>query len=290
MTKPEKRIWFILNPNSGTGKPQELETMIHLGLPKSIHVEFRKTERAGHAVELTKEAVAAGADAVVAIGGDGTVNEIGGALVNTNTALGVLPSGSGNGFARHLGIPMKMVDAIECIRRFNVQIIDTASINGTPFMATAGLGFDAHVGWKFANFGKRGFLSYMKVTTLSFFSFKPKKYKLIIDGVERETEAFIINFANAGQYGNNAWIAPHASISDGKLDVCILKSFPALQVPGIVFKLFSKTLDQSKYYEVITAEEIRVIDPAIYHMDGEPSKADSDILIKVVPKSLKVIC
>jgi diacylglycerol kinase family enzyme len=151
------------------------------------------------------------------------------------------------------------------------------------------LGFDAHVGWKFADFGRRGFFSYMQITTHEFFNYKPKKYKLLIDGQELETNAFLINFANAGQYGNNAWIAPSASISDGMLNVCILEQFPAHQTPDIIFKLFSKQIEKSKYYKVIRAKEIKVFNPHQYHMDGEPKTIDHELVIKVVPSSLKVI-
>lgn len=284
-----KHIWFVINPNSGLGTGKDVEQIITWLIPESVKYQFKNTSHPNHATELTKEAIEAGADTVVAVGGDGTVNEVACGLINTNIALGVIPCGSGNGFARHLKIPMGTKAALKRILENKCRTIDSAEINGTPYFATAGLGFDAEVGWQFADFGKRGFISYMQVTTQTFFKFKPKKYHLIIDGKKVETTAFLINFANAGQYGNNAWIAPSASLSDGLIDVCILKSFPIGHVPGILFRLFNKTLEQSKFYEVIRAKEIEVIDPSKYHIDGEPMKSDGRLHIRVVPSSLKVI-
>lgn len=289
MTEKRRQIWFIVNPNSGMGHGADVEQIITWLAPDDVGIQIKHTTRPHHATELTKEAIAAGADTVVAVGGDGTVNEVGCGLINTNVALGVIPCGSGNGFARHLKIPMGTRAAVKRILANMTRTIDSAEINGTPYFATAGLGFDAEVGWQFADFGKRGFISYMQVTTQAFFKFKPKNYHLIIDGAKRETTAFLINFANAGQYGNNAWIAPSASLSDGLIDVCILKSFPIGHIPGILFRLFNKTIEQSKYYEVIRAKEIEVIDPSKYHLDGEPMKTDGHLLIRVVPNSLKVI-
>lgn len=284
-----RNIWFIVNPNSGLGNHVDLEQVLLWSVPKVYRVTVKYTERIGHATQLAKQAIDADADTVVACGGDGTVNEVGKALINTGVALGVIPEGSGNGFARHLKIPMKRNQAIQRVVEGRTRLIDTASINNEPYFATAGLGFDAEVGWKFANFGRRGFISYIQVTTQAFFSFKPKSYQLIVDGKKIETKAFLVNFANAGQYGNNAWIAPSASLSDGLLDVCILKSFPIGQAPGIVFRLFNKTLEASKYYEVIQAKEIEVINPTTYHADGEPHERLSKMKISVVPDSLKVV-
>jgi len=203
--------------------------------------------------------------------------------------LGIIPCGSGNGFARHLKIPLQVKKAIEHLNEFKTRIIDTGIVNGEPFLATAGLGFDAHIGEKFANFGKRGFLSYLQVTASEFINFKSNNYDLIIDGKKINTNAFLINFANSGQYGNNAWIAPTASVSDGKLEVCILEEFPAHNAPDIIFKLFSKQISQSSYYNSSQACEIKVLNARNYHLDGEPRENKGDLMIKVVPNSLKVI-
>lgn len=256
------------------------------------HISYTvvETVRANHATELANQAIVDGYDAVIAVGGDGTVNEVGKALVNSRVALGVLPFGSGNGFARHRKIPIIIRDAIELINRFSTKTIDTATLNGEVFLTTAGLGFDAHVGWKFSESRSRGFLTYSQIAVNEFIGYKEEDYHLIIDGNELKTKAFVISIANGGQYGNNAWIAPDASMEDGKLNVCIIKPFPAHFTPDIVLKLFSKNLTASKYYQSIEAEKIQIIKAHKYHLDGEPRETNGDLVIQVVPKSLKVIC
>ena len=280
---------FIINPISGISKKMGIVETLKSSLDQNIKYKTTFTERPDHATEIALEAVKNKADAVIAVGGDGSVNEVGKALINTNVALGIIPCGSGNGFARHLKIPLQAKKAIQTLNNYNIRIIDTGIVNDKPFLATAGLGFDAHIGHKFADFGKRGFLSYLQVTANEFRNFKPKEYHLEIDGKELITEAFLINFANAGQYGNNAWIAPTASISDGKLEVCILEKFPTQNIPEIIFQLFSKKILNSNYYRVIQADQIKVKNVSSFHIDGEPINESGDLLIKIVPQSLRVI-
>lgn len=282
-------LQFIINPISGIRKKVSIVEELKKYLNEEINYGTSFTERADHATEIALEAVKRKVDAVIAVGGDGSVNEVGKALINTNVALGIIPCGSGNGFARHLKIPLQSKKAIQTINRFKIRTIDTGLVNNSPFLATAGLGFDAHIGQKFAAFGKRGFLSYLQVTANEFLNFKSKEYQLEIDGKKLTVNAFLINFANAGQYGNNAWIAPTASVSDGKLEVCILEKFPPYNAPEIIFKLFSKQILNSSYYTVIQANEIKVLNAENFHLDGEPRKNKGSLLIQVVPNSLKVI-
>lgn len=285
----KKKLSFVVNPTSGVKQKNKIIKQIESKLSADFDIDIQHTESAGHATVLAKKAKNNNAAAVVAIGGDGTVNEVGQALIHSDTPMGIIPSGSGNGFALHLGIPTQASAAVERIRTWNVRTIDTATINEMPFLATAGLGFDAKVGWEFDSFEKRGFLAYLQLTAREFFKYQPQEYELLIDGKEITTSAFLINFANAGQYGNNAWIAPSASLSDGKLNVGILKPFPPKHAPGIIFQLFSKQIEQSKYYDLYRAKEIRIKNPRRFHMDGEARESKKDILIKVVPQSLKVI-
>jgi YegS/Rv2252/BmrU family lipid kinase len=285
-----KKILFVVNPISGVkGKKAALE-LLKTKLHPSIEYDVAETLRADHATELTREAIGNDYDAVIAVGGDGTVNEVGKALVNSNVALGVLPFGSGNGFARHRKIPIVIKDAIELINRFSTKRIDTATLNGEAFLTTAGLGFDAHVGWKFSERTSRGFLTYSQVAIQEFIGYKVEDYHLIIDGKELKTKAFVVSIANGGQYGNNAWISPEASMEDGKLNVCIIKPFPAHYTPDIVLKLFRKNLTASNYYQTIEAEKIEIVNAGKFHLDGEPRLTQGDLTIQVVPKSLKVIC
>jgi len=285
-----KKLLFIVNPVSGVKSKKTAIELLKSNLDDHISYTVVETVRANHASELANQAIVDGFDAVIAVGGDGTVNEVGKALVNSGVALGVLPFGSGNGFARHRKIPIIVKDAIKLINQFSTKTIDTATLNGEVFLTTAGIGFDAHVGWKFSESRSRGFLTYSQIAVNEFIGYKEEDYHLIIDGNELKTKAFVISIANGGQYGNNAWIAPDASMEDGKLNVCIIRPFPAHFTPDIVLKLFSKNLTASKYYQSIEAEKIQIIKAHKYHLDGEPRETNGDLVIQVVPKSLKVIC
>lgn len=286
----KRKILFVVNPISGVKDKKAAIELLKIELNNSFEYKVVETERADHATELTTEAVNDGYSAVIAVGGDGTVNEVGKALVATDVALGVLPFGSGNGFARHRKIPIVIKDAIHLINRFTTKKVDTATLNKEVFLTTAGLGFDAHVGWKFAKNGSRGFLTYSQIAINEFIGYKEEEYHLIIDGKELKTKAFVVSIANGGQYGNNAWIAPDASMEDGKLNVCIIEPFPAHFTPDIILKLFNKSLSASKYYKSIEAEEIKVIKPSKFHLDGEPRESKNDLTIQIVPQSLNVIC
>ena len=285
-----KKILFIVNPISGVKGKKTALALLKTELTLNTEYQVIETERAHHATELAEKAVKEGFDAVIAVGGDGTVNEVGKALVGSKVALGILPFGSGNGFARHRKIPINTKEAIQLINRFTTKKIDTATLNKEVFLTTAGLGFDAHVGWKFSESRSRGFLTYSQIAINEFIHYKEKEYQLVIDGKKLNTKAFVVSIANGGQYGNNAWIAPDASMEDGKLNICIIKPFPAHFTPDIVFKLFSKRLRASKYYESIEAEEIKVIKAGKFHLDGEPRETNEDLTITIVPKSLNVIC
>jgi YegS/Rv2252/BmrU family lipid kinase len=285
----KRKIHFIINPISGVKKKVKVVDSLKTYLDPNFGYGIDFTEYAAHATELTSKAIERGVDAIIAVGGDGTINEVARAMIGSEVPLGVIPMGSGNGFARHMEIPLKLQHAIECINRFETQLIDTGVVNGEPFVATVGMGFDALVGRRFADFGKRGLLSYMQVSTHEFFSFSSEDYDLLVDGSEVKIKAFLINIANVGQYGNNAWIAPDASVTDGQLNVCILEPFPQHMIGEIIFRLFNKSLDKSKYYHSYPAKEVKVLNPSLYHMDGEP-REKSALEIKVVPKSLRVIC
>ena len=230
----KKKIVFIVNPISGT---QNKRYILKL-LPEKLNSELfdwhiAKTEYAGHATLLAKEYSTQDYHAIIAIGGDGTVNEIARSLVHTNVALGIIPCGSGNGLARHLHIPMDPVGAIKVINRFIAKDVDYGKINEIPFFCTCGVGFDAFVSSKFANAGRRGLLTYLENTLREGLKYKPDTYEIEVEGETRKYKAFLIACANASQYGNNAFIAPQASMSDGMLDVTIMEPFNVLGDPTI---------------------------------------------------------
>lgn len=184
------------------------------------------TEYGGHAKELAREAIASGVDVIVAVGGDGTINEIGTAMLGAEQTFAIVPCGSGNGLARHLHIPLKAEKVItEVINKGVKSKIDTASINGVPFISIGGVGFDAIIADYFAKDPNRGLKTYVKLVTERYFKFQPEKYHLILDDdTEIDCEPLFISFANSNQFGNNAVVSPHASLNDGLLDVCVFKN------------------------------------------------------------------
>jgi YegS/Rv2252/BmrU family lipid kinase len=287
-----KSILFIINPVSGVGKQKEVEHMIRQRLDFSIYEpEILYTESQGHATILSKQAALNGVDVVVAVGGDGTVNEIATGLVGSDTAMAIIPAGSGNGLARHLKIPMCLKRAIDLINVGKVKPIDTATINGQLFVNVAGVGFDATVARKFSTAGKRGLSTYLKITTNSFKDYKPKQYKLEIDGKVIKRRALLISFANSSQFGNNATIDPSASVSDGFIDVCIVGKMPYWKAFFLAPLLFMRMFDQTKYIEIIRARKVvlRRKKGKSIHFDGDPMEMGKELVMKINPLSLKVI-
>ncbi|HEX8515499.1 MAG TPA: diacylglycerol kinase family protein [Bacteroidia bacterium] len=287
----KKKICFIVNPISGVGRQKLIEKLIDESLDRTIYeYQIVYTRAAKHAIELAREAAFNRTDVVVAVGGDGSVNETAKGLVNTQTAMAIIPTGSGNGLARHLMIPLKLKKAMEIINRGKTTMIDTIRLNDETFVNVAGIGFDAHIGWEFAKFGKRGFSSYVKVILREFPKYKAQDFELVIDGKSTTKNAYLISFANGSQWGNNACIAPGADISDGIMDIAVLKDFNLFTGILIGYRLFQKTLHLSSHLETIRAKEVIVRQKGnIAHIDGEPIECGKELKIKVDHLSLKVI-
>lgn len=287
----KQRILFIINPISGAGRQRTVEKLVEKKLDKTHYdYELAYTKAPKHATELSRDAAQKGFQIVAAVGGDGSVNEAGQGLIGTSTALAILPTGSGNGLARHLKIPMRLAGAMGVINRGNALIIDTASVNGHAFIGMAGVGLDAHIGWEFARFGKRGFSSYIKVFLREFPEYKALDYELEIDGKKYDRKAMLISFANGSQYGNNAAIAPGADLQDGLLDICILKQFPVYSAAALAYRLFNNKMHRSKYLETLRGKNIRIKQQQLTaHLDGEPVELGQDLSIALSPGSLKVI-
>ena len=239
----KKSIVFIINPISGTHSKDEIPALIETRLDHERYdYEIQLTGYAGHATEIARNCVARGIDAVVAVGGDGTVNEVARALTHSETALGIIPCGSGNGLARHLCIPMDAKKAIDIINACNIELFDYGVINDLPFFCTCGMGFDAFISLKFAEAGKRGPITYVENVLKEGLKYKPETYQVESDDGAHRYKAFLIACANASQYGNNAYIAPGATMKDGQMDVIIMEPFDALEAPQIAADLFMKTL------------------------------------------------
>jgi diacylglycerol kinase (ATP) len=288
-----KNICFIINPVSGTGKWKGVEENIKKYLDSSFSATILYTQYAGHATELAKEA-AEKCSYIIAVGGDGLINEVAAGMYTTDAVLGIIPAGSGNSAANHFGIPHGHKEAIEYINTLPYIIADTALVNGRLFLAVAGTGFDAEVAAMFAGSTRRGFLTYIYLSAKKYFTYKPSEYAINVDGKDYRKKAFLISVANTSQYGNNAYISPEASTRDGLLDVCILKPFNPFSSLIIVWGLFRRTLHKSSYLEIIRGKNIEIRkaianEKLCMHYDGEPGGEMEEIKISIQPKTLKII-
>ncbi|MDB5111541.1 MAG: diacylglycerol kinase [Mucilaginibacter sp.] len=288
----KRKALFIVNPVSGGKKKDGLPQLIQKHLDAAIFdARIIFTNGVSHARQLTKKAVVDNYDLVIAVGGDGTVNEVASALTGTNTTLGIIPFGSGNGLSRFLNIPMDIKKAIESLNIGRTEVIDSAQANGHSFFNMAGMGFDAHISEVFSHEKKRGFITYIKSSFQEITKYKPQNYRIKIDGALYEREAFMLSFANSSQYGNNAHVSPHASVQDGLIDVCIIKAFPLWRFPEMGLRMFTKTADKSGFVEIIRGKNIQIEreQPGPMHLDGEPHNFGTATEINVLPNSLKII-
>lgn len=293
MDNNKKKIVFVINPISGTQGKEQILAWVKEKLDREKYdMEVVYTEYAGHAVKIAAQKAAEKAFAVVAIGGDGTINEIARSLVHTDTALGIIPCGSGNGLARHLQIPLDPKKAVDILNGGHLEVIDYGKINDVPFFCTCGVGFDAFVSLKFSQAGKRGPLTYLEQTLRESLKYRPEVYELEMDGnASARYRAFLIACGNASQYGNNAYITPRATLDDGLLDVTILEPFTVLDVPALSFQLFNKTIDQNSRIKTFQCKSLRIhrSKPGVVHFDGDPMMAGKDVEVSIVQRELKVI-
>lgn len=292
MDEEKKKISFLINPISGTQNKEQIVKWITERMDGNrFDSEIIYTEYAGHAVEIAAQKAKEGAWAVVAIGGDGTINEIARSLVHTSTALGIVPCGSGNGLARHLQIPLEPRAAIDLINHAPINEIDYGLINGTPFFCTCGVGFDAFVSLKFSQAGKRGPLTYIEKTLTESLNYQPDTYEVEMDGYTGTYKAFLIACGNAAQYGNNAYIAPQATLNDGWLDVTILEPFTVMDAPTLAFQLFNRTIDQNSRIKTFRCKWVRIhrAQEGVAHFDGDPIMMGRDIHVEIKERGLKVL-
>lgn len=295
MRKKKRNVWFIVNPISGTTGKERIVSLIPEYLPESdFRVRVCYTKYGGHAAKYAAQAVAKHADVVVAVGGDGTVNEVARSLIHTPTALGIVPCGSGNGLARHLSIPLNPEGALQVIGQCVIGEMDYGRINGTPFFCTCGVGFDAFVSSKFAESGRRGLLTYIENTLVQGLQYKPETYDIEIDdedGGTRHCKAFLIACANASQYGNNVYIAPSASMSDGLMDITIMEPFTVLEAPQIAIQLFSKTIGRNSRIQTFRCRRLVIHrkQAGVIHFDGDPKQESADLEIELIPHDIRMV-
>jgi len=288
----EVNIAFIINPISGTSRKNKIKRQIQKIFGDSKYkYTIVETEREGHATVLASE-MSKSHDIIVAVGGDGTLNEVVRGILNTEAKLGIVPCGSGNGLARHLKIPMKSAKALKAIKNGEKRYIDTVMFNGTPFVNVSGIGFDAQVAHKFAESARRGIWTYFCNTIRVYFGFKPIEVTVDIENQTFEREALLVTFANSSQFGYNATISPISDVSDGVIEVCILKPFSSIKsVIVVAARLFIKRMHKSKHLEIIRTQKASITTktPVASHIDGSPYVIDTRFEIEINKESITAI-
>jgi len=287
-----EKITAIINPVSGTASKKRIPDLLDQYIPSDrFEKQFFFTEYQGHAFELASRAVKENVNYVIAVGGDGTVNEVARALVESSSVLGIVPMGSGNGLARDLTIPMDTRKALEVICEGNVRTIDYCKANNRIFFCTCGLGFDASVSERFAKGKRRGPMSYMRSVLTEYLRFKPDTYDIVFENEVLTKKAFLVTCANASQYGNNAYIAPHADMNDGMMDVAILSPFSPLDIGNILIQMFTKQMRKNRKIQYYRSKKLtlRRAKPGIVHIDGEPVFMEKNISLEAFPDGLNVI-
>lgn len=288
------KIIFIVNPISGHHNKSHFPNLVENYIDKNKYdytIVF--TEYANHATELTMKAIDDGYEYIAAVGGDGTINEVAKCMIGKEQTLIIIPLGSGNGLARHLGLPFKVEKLIkEVINNGKKYKIDTATMNGVPFISLAGIGFDAMIADYFAKDENRGFLTYAKLITEKYPNYRQKEYTLILDDNKTiECKPFFVTFANSSQFGYNAEISPKASVQDGLLDVCIFKKPNIIEIPIMATYFLAKQIDKSNFIDIHKAKKIQVFRKVdeVANVDGEPVEMSKDIIVEIKPLSLNIL-
>lgn len=288
-----KKVLFIINKHSGAGYRKDVEGKILAHCDQqSLECTISFTEKPGHATELARDAQQQDFSMVFAVGGDGTVNETARALVNGQLPLGILPKGSGNGLARHLGIPLSFNQALHALLPAQrIAYMDTFRINGHISVNVSGIGFDGHIASLFGKNGKRGFFNYARLVLGEFKKYQESDFEVSLDGKPADRSAFIVALANSSQFGNNARVAPQASIYDQLLDVCFIHKVPFTQAIPFATRMFSGRLHTSSFVDIhkVKAVTIRAAHPMAYHIDGEPMPASQQFEIEILPGSLPIL-
>lgn len=250
-----------------------------------VYTEYRK-----HARELARQSSLEGIDIVCAVGGDGSVHEVGTALIGKKTKLAIIPTGSGNGLARHLNIPLNIEKAIRNINEMNVMKMDTVLVNDKPFLNAGGYGFDALIAKKFDEGKKRGFLTYIKLVLREFFKYNPVNVSVDVNGQIKSMPVMLCTIANASEFGNGFCVSPKSDVTDGKIELFILKPFRFWSLPLLAFQFFRRRTDKSRFAEIISFEKARIsLSKSMAHYDGEPFDVRKELNVQVVPKSLHIL-
>ena len=291
MEQEKKKLVAIVNPFSGTSSKRRVPAIIEKTLDHDrFDVEIIVVGPNDRVSDLAREAAARGVYGVVAVGGDGTVNGAATALKDTGVALGVVPCGSGNGLARHLGLPLSIKKSLEVINRDVVEEYDYCKVNDKTFVCTCGMGFDAAVAYNFAAKSTRGALTYVRTALQVYVNFKPSHYVLELDGKRIEEDAFVIACANAAQYGNNAYIAPRASMQDGLIDITVLHPFRRIESPILGLALFTRRIDRNTHATTYRTRRVVITreNEGPMHLDGEPMTMPAVLDVSCHPGGMRI--
>lgn len=291
MNNEVKKVLFIVNKYAGGGFQPEVEgLMIDACEARDIECTIEFTQSRGHATELAREAIAKGFQYVIAVGGDGTVNEVAQGLIFSDVPMGIISRGSGNGLARHLGMSLKIKDALVDLFDSRIMAMDTFTVNGKLSLNVSGIGFDGHIANLFGRKSKRGLLGYVKLIIQEYIQFQEFDFQLSNAKGTIDQKAFIIAIGNSSQYGNNARIAPAASVCDGILHVTMLKKVPAYRA-DFIYAMFAGDIQKSIFCETLETASLhlKTSRPIAYHIDGEPSGIDDSFEIKILPSTLQVL-
>lgn len=288
----KKRIRFIINPISGGVKKARIPQMIALHLDHSqFEYDIAITQYKKHAKAIAKEAADEGITIVCAVGGDGSVHEVGTALIGSECHLAIIPTGSGNGLARHLKVPLTVEAALKAINAFNVVRMDTGLANDKPFLGVGGYGFDAYIAKRFDEYHIRGFWGYVQLVYEEYFSYKPTRIQLEFIDEQVKGNFLLCSIANSSEFGNGFCISPKSKVTDGQFEMVLLSKFAFWNTLGILSRFFFKKIEGSKYIRIIPFKKAKIqLEIPLAHYDGEPFAVRKEINIEVVPKSLNVIC
>ncbi len=288
----KRKVLFIINPIAGVNENSKVLTLASKVLSNDeFEVSSVETEYAGHAEFIAKDASKSGFHIVVAVGGDGTINEIGRALLGTSTAMAIIPRGSGNGFARHIGLPIEIQKSIENIKTGHVLPVDVGLLNNRPFFNVSGIGFDAEISKSFDEAPSRGFWTYFQLVFRKIFSFKGVMLKLKSEVFEKEGQFFMVTFCNTNQFGNNAIIAPDASLLDGHIAITVINRFKFFEMFGLAMKFIKKQIHKSTKVDYFKIKQLSVISNKriVAHIDGDPYTFDHEVEIRISQEKLNII-
>lgn len=287
----KKKIRFIINPISGGVKKAKVPQMIEEHLDHTLYeYDIAITQYKQHAKSIALESAKEGIDIVCAVGGDGSVHEVGTALTGTKTHLAIIPTGSGNGLARHLRIPLKTPQAIQNINAFHSICMDTGLANDKPFLGVGGYGFDAFIAKRFDEYHIRGFWGYTQLVYEEYFSYKPPKMKIELPDETIKGRFLLCSIANSSEFGNGFCISPKSTVTDGKMELVLLSKFAWWRTMGVIGRFFFKRIEGARFIRIIPFTKARItLETPLAHYDGEPFTVRETIHVEIVPKSLYVL-